>query len=470
MTPPSWEPPPEEDEEQEGQAPSSQRSRRKPSLRYRLLRGISDLLIPLGFRRKTVAGRFPYQKRFEPRAEEPDAQGGLTWAAARPLALAAVAFAVLAALALVIFGLLPHRRDVGSQKTAAIMALQAIRRFEGGDLAATRTFAALVRVVKPPGHAAAYLNGFLRAAAPDLAFPTGALGRLSRTDEVVARAGERHGRHDARGAAEELGRAVALQPRDEVLRFLRASAMLAAGDPSGALADADRLESAGFVTVAAELRGRAYLGLNQPDRAAEAFRRGLEADPNASDLRLGLANIYLALHKPREAMDEARRVLAFEPTNVSAQVITGAVFMDAGKDGAAEALLRRAVAAAPRHAYALNNLAWLLSEKRGRPEEALGFAQKAYDISPNQPNIVDTLGWVSHRLGNDDRALSLLQRAVGLDPHAPGARLHLGQVLRLRGHEAEGVRMLEGVAADPMPGEERTEARNLLAPAPAARR
>jgi tetratricopeptide (TPR) repeat protein len=76
-----------------------------------------------------------------------------------------------------------------------------------------------------------------------------------------------------------------------------------------------------------------------------------------------------------------------------------------------EASLRKAVVLNDSNAQAQNRLAWLLVTS-GRATEALPFANRALDLAPWEPNIVDTLAEVAVQLGKCPEALQLERRAV----------------------------------------------------------
>jgi tetratricopeptide (TPR) repeat protein len=60
--------------------------------------------------------------------------------------------------------------------------------------------------------------------------------------------------------------------------------------------------------------------------------------------------------------------------------------------------------------------------------EALELIEKALTLSPGDPFILDSLGWVHYRRGDLDSALELLQLAIEQQPDAEIAA-HLGEVL-----------------------------------------
>jgi uncharacterized Ntn-hydrolase superfamily protein len=65
----------------------------------------------------------------------------------------------------------------------------------------------------------------------------------------------------------------------------------------------------------------------------------------------------------------------------------------------------------------LNNFAWTLATgESGREELALEMAQQAIELSPDDPNIMDTLATCHFVNGNREEAIRWEQRALELDP------------------------------------------------------
>jgi tetratricopeptide (TPR) repeat protein len=107
---------------------------------------------------------------------------------------------------------------------------------------------------------------------------------------------------------------------------------------------------------------------------------------------------------------------------------------------AMEALLRRVIALKPEHAHAYNALGYSLADRNLRLEEARTLIERALQLTPGDPFITDSLGWVQFRLGNRDEALRLLQQAYKARPDAEIAA-HLGEVLWALGRQDEARRI-----------------------------
>jgi uncharacterized protein (TIGR03790 family) len=77
---------------------------------------------------------------------------------------------------------------------------------------------------------------------------------------------------------------------------------------------------------------------------------------------------------------------------------------------------------------ALNNLAFDLAVYGHAPEEALPFARKALANAPDDPNVLDTVGWVEHLMGDDSNAIAHLRAAVARPPAIAEVWLHAAVV------------------------------------------
>ena len=103
---------------------------------------------------------------------------------------------------------------------------------------------------------------------------------------------------------------------------------------------------------------------------------------------------------------------------------------------AMERLLRRVIALKPDHPHAHNALGYSLADRGLRLPEARDLVTRALQLSPGDPFITDSLGWIEFRMGNRDDALRLLRQAHAARPDTEiGA--HLGEVLWAMGQRDE---------------------------------
>jgi len=93
-----------------------------------------------------------------------------------------------------------------------------------------------------------------------------------------------------------------------------------------------------------------------------------------------------------------------------------------------EADLLKVISKEPENADALNALGYTLADRTSRYQEAQDYIQRAAKLVPDDPAILDSLGWVSYRLGEMEEALKYLARAFEKLEDAEIAA-HYGEVL-----------------------------------------
>jgi Flp pilus assembly protein TadD len=93
-----------------------------------------------------------------------------------------------------------------------------------------------------------------------------------------------------------------------------------------------------------------------------------------------------------------------------------------------ERLLRRVIQLRADFHHAYNALGYSLADRNQRLAEARQLVMRALELSPGDPFIMDSLGWVEFRLGNRNEAMRLLREAYGKRPD-PEIAAHLGEAL-----------------------------------------
>lgn len=98
---------------------------------------------------------------------------------------------------------------------------------------------------------------------------------------------------------------------------------------------------------------------------------------------------------------------------------------------------------------ALNSLGYLLADRTQRYEEAQALLEKALRLKPDDPAIMDSMGWLNYRVGKYPEALGHLRSAFAQGPNAEIAA-HLGEVLWIVGDKTEARRIWqEGIKLSP---------------------
>ncbi len=100
-----------------------------------------------------------------------------------------------------------------------------------------------------------------------------------------------------------------------------------------------------------------------------------------------------------------------------------------------EQKLSRLIELKPTNAHALNALGYTLVDRTTRLSEGLALVERALVLAPDDPFILDSVGWANFRLGKLDEAEKHLRRAMEQRPD-PEIAAHLGEVLWAKGDRA----------------------------------
>ena len=94
----------------------------------------------------------------------------------------------------------------------------------------------------------------------------------------------------------------------------------------------------------------------------------------------------------------------------------------------------------PTYHAALNALGYSLADRNLRLPQAREYIVKALELVPEDPFIMDSLGWVEFRMGQLKESLAILQKAYAVKPDADIAA-HLGEVLFALGQKDEAIQL-----------------------------
>ena len=134
----------------------------------------------------------------------------------------------------------------------------------------------------------------------------------------------------------------------------------------------------------------------------------------------------------QESFDILRKALDVQPDQPELLYDVALAAEKIDRIDIAEINLRRLIVLKPDHAQAYNALGYTLADRTDRLAEARDYIEKALKLSPEDPFILDSMGWVEYRLGHVAQGLQYLERAFQQRPD-PEIAAHLGEVLWAKG-------------------------------------
>jgi tetratricopeptide (TPR) repeat protein len=211
------------------------------------------------------------------------------------------------------------------------------------------------------------------------------------------------------------------------------------GDLAGALQWLDKVpEGTDPQTLFNSQLRRAQLVAKQGDVAgARRLLTGLKPSEPARQAQVAVAEAQLLreanqLQEAYVLMEAAARRF---PKNPDLLYDFALLAEKLGRVEVMEAQLREVMVQAPDNHHAYNALGYSLAERNVRLQEAYGLIAKALEMAPDDPFIMDSMGWVHYRMGNLNEAEKFLRRAYGLR-RDPEIAVHLGEVLWQKGEKS----------------------------------
>jgi tetratricopeptide (TPR) repeat protein len=206
--------------------------------------------------------------------------------------------------------------------------------------------------------------------------------------------------------------------------------------------------------VPARVREAAVLAkMNKLEEGRKVLR---EIKPRSEDERVQLVIAEAQLLRDAKRQEESYAMLAQalekSPDNLALLYDTAMAAERTNRLVEMERHLRRVIELKPDYAHAYNALGYTFADRNTRLPEALQLIEKANQLSPDDPYILDSLGWVHFRMGDLKRAREVLERAYNAKPEAEVA-IHLAEVLWAAGDQ-DGARKLLREVRTQEPGNE----------------
>ena len=193
-------------------------------------------------------------------------------------------------------------------------------------------------------------------------------------------------------------------------------------------------------------RSRAAQILMQQGKANEAreLLRDTRGGTPAERTQLTLAESQLLREAGRhnDAYIVLDRALTAQPNDPELLYEAALTAERIGKPEILEIHLKHLLALKPDHPHALNALGYSLAERNLRLAEAHDLIAKALSLAPEDPFIMDSMGWVLYRQGKLTEALQTLENAFRLKAD-PEIAAHLGEVLWSLERKDEARRILK---------------------------
>ena len=204
-------------------------------------------------------------------------------------------------------------------------------------------------------------------------------------------------------------------------------------EPKKAIANYMEVKNGEEYLAASSRIGQILVQEGQLDRSHDWFTEQRISKPNLREQLYGLeADILSQAGREKESMEVLDASLVELPDSTSLRYARAMLSEKQNDLDSMERELRAILATDPDDVNALNALGYTLADRTTRYEEALQLISRALALQPNEPAIMDSMGWVLFRKGRYDESVIYLRRAYETFPD-PEVAAHLGEVLWVKG-------------------------------------
>jgi tetratricopeptide (TPR) repeat protein len=174
------------------------------------------------------------------------------------------------------------------------------------------------------------------------------------------------------------------------------------------------------------LKGELFLAQRRTTDAEESFKTALKENPFFPQPYYALAKIYLMEKQEDKAIDQYKALLEKNPNQAGPHMLLGTIYDVQKRFDLAEKHYSKALDINPDFSAAANNLAYLLAKQDKNINKALSLAQRAKETLPDDPKIMDTLGFIYYKKGLYDNAIAEFTDSLEKIPDNAMVRFHLG--------------------------------------------
>ncbi len=189
-----------------------------------------------------------------------------------------------------------------------------------------------------------------------------------------------------------------------------------------------------FQAIVHNIQASIYVTEKKFNDAKTFYTKAIETDPDYLTSYSSLAKLFLAQKELKNAIDQYNKILEKNPNLAPPHMMLGTIYeMDKAYDKAEEHY-KKALKINPEFGAAANNLAYHLATHTNKYDEALQYAKKAKEHFPENPSVMDTMGFAYYKKELYGNAVNEFIDSLKQIPDNPVVHYHLGLAYNKKGN------------------------------------
>ncbi|MBC7396113.1 MAG: tetratricopeptide repeat protein, partial [Bdellovibrionales bacterium] len=171
-----------------------------------------------------------------------------------------------------------------------------------------------------------------------------------------------------------------------------------------------------------------YRKMMMKAKAVQTLKTAMSKSPENAGFYLVMASMYEDEKQIKEAAGSLADGLKVFPDHEKMRYFYGALLEKLGQSDQAVAQMEKILEKSPNNADALNFVGYTWTSQGLHLKDAEAMLKRALKLKPNNPFILDSMGWNQFVLGKNQDALVYLEKAVDLKADEEAILTHLVEV------------------------------------------
>ncbi|MCX7879648.1 MAG: tetratricopeptide repeat protein [Ignavibacteria bacterium] len=174
-----------------------------------------------------------------------------------------------------------------------------------------------------------------------------------------------------------------------------------------------------------------------------------------------LAELYLNDNQFDLARETLEKCIALDSANIDAHINLGWLYYEIEEHTLSDLHYAKALMLDPENPLILNNWAYSYIQRDTNLKEAREMIEKALEYRSENPNFLDTYGWLFYKLKDYEKAKKFIEKSIQLDSSRPEPFLHLSLIYEAMGDTENAKKFFDkALQIDPNNKEVRKEIEN----------
>ena len=232
---------------------------------------------------------------------------------------------------------------------------------------------------------------------------------------------------DFRQAVYKLKEILSTVPESDKVRFYLAGVYKELGERDLSIANFNKVpDSSPYYIDSVIYMVILYRDGNQVQKALQVAKKIWKKNKDVAQLHILYASLLNEQKDYKKAIQVLLSAVKLFPKHTDVRFLLGTTFDKIGQQDSMVTQMNEVLKLDDNHVQALNYLAYTYAEQGKSMDEAKRLAQKALLLEPEDPYILDTMGWIFFKMGEVKKAIPFLEAAHQSEPKESVIAEHLG--------------------------------------------